>query len=640
MSFTLTSWLKNIAANLRGKSPTKRRSAVRNFRSTRLVVESLEDRLLLSALTTLASFDYANGGYPMSTLQADSSGNLFGTTPSGGAFERGTVFKLAAGSGAITTLASFNGANGSNPQSGVVADSSGNLFGTTAYGGAFGYGTVFELEAGTGTITTLASFDNANGAFPNFGTLVLDSSGNLFGATQSGGASGMGTVFEVAAGSEAITTLVSFNGVNGAYPFGGLVADGSGNLFGTTAGGGASDIGTVFKVAPSGVLTTLASFNGANGAQPWAGLVIDSSGNLFGTTSMGYGASSAGTLFKLTPGSDAITVLASFDNSTSGSFPRGDLVIDSSGNLFGTTSQYGSFLGSYGAGTLFELTAGSGAITVLAAFDHAATGFYPWGGLTIDSSGNLFGTTREGGASGWGTMFEFTFADPPKAISTTTTVGAGPFIYDGTIHSGGSGTVTGAGTVTGSATLTYSSNADGTGTADRINAGTYYVTAHYAGDDNHEASDGEAVAIVINKATLTGLATTQDALNIAEQGSLVFTLNNFTGLQNSETLASILSQMSFKLTIGANTYDFTPSFKFHAHSTLDASDDTVVVKYSLRNGGDGGLLAADLQALNVSDGIASTSASNASIQAIWVWMSSDNYSFSDDALTRLFSSAK
>ena len=194
------------------------------------------------------------------------------------------MFEVQAGSGTITTLASFNLSNGANPDARLVEDSSGNLFGTTYMGGANGDGTVFEVQAGSGTITTLASFNGTNGQWSEAG-LVEDSSGNLFGTTQYSGANGEGTVFEVQAGSGTITTLASFNGTNGAGPEAGLVKDSGGNLFGTTVAGGANGDGTVFEVqAGSGTITTLASFNGTNGANPYAGLVEDSSGNFFGTT--------------------------------------------------------------------------------------------------------------------------------------------------------------------------------------------------------------------------------------------------------------------------------------------------------------------------------------------------------------------
>ena len=312
----------------------------------------------------------------------DPLGNLYGTTLSGGANDDGTVFELAAGSGTITTLASFNGANGINPVAGLVRDPRGNLFGTTLSGGANGDGTVFELAAGSGTITTLASFNGANGANPAAG-LVRDPRGNLFGTTSSGGIgfnpaipfSGFGTVFELAAGSGTLTTLASFNGANGAGPDGDLVRDPRGNLYGTTSSGGAfggsvGGFGTVFELAAgSGTITTLASFNGTNGDSPSGNLVRDPRGNLFGTTFLGGafgGPMGDGTVFELAAGSGTITTLASF-NGTNGALPLAGLVRDPLGNLFGTTLYGGIGFNPAnplsGFGTVFELAAGSGTIT-------------------------------------------------------------------------------------------------------------------------------------------------------------------------------------------------------------------------------------------------------------------------------------
>jgi uncharacterized repeat protein (TIGR03803 family) len=369
------------------------------LRHHRLLIEPLEERRLLSAtITSLASFaDY--GANPYAGVVEDSSGDLFGTTQSGGASNDGTVFEIKAGSGAVTTLASFNGANGENPDSSVVEDSSGNLFGTTGTGGANGDGTVFEIKAGSGAVTTLVSFNGTNGQYP-VGAIVEDSSGNLFGTTNEGGASGDGTVFEVKAGSGAVTTIASFNSANGEWPYGGVVEDSSGNLFGTTLYGGADSEGTVFEIkAGSGAVTTLVSFNGTNGDFPYASMVEDSSGNLFGTT-RGGGASSEGTVFEIKSGSGAVTTLASF-NGTKGESPQAGVVEDSSGNLFGTTYQGGSS-GVYG--TVFEIKSGSGAVTTLASFNDYRAG--PVGGVVEDSSGNLFGTTSWGGADSDGTVFE------------------------------------------------------------------------------------------------------------------------------------------------------------------------------------------------------------------------------------------
>ena len=314
------------------------------------------------------------GEYPESGLIEDSKGDLFGTTEDGGADGDGTVFEVLAGSGVITTLASFDGTNGAFPIGGLVEDKSGDLFGTTSEGGAYGDGTVFEVLSGSGVITTLASFDGTNGSEP-LGSLVLDSSGNLFGTTEDGGADGYGTVFEVQAGSGTITTLASFDDANGYGPAGGLVDDSSGNLFGTTFGGGADDDGTVFEVqAGSGAITTLASFDDTNGANPVAGLVDDSSGDLFGTTENG-GTDDDGTVFEVQAGSGTITTLASFDYAN-GYGPAGGLVLDSSGDLFGTTSGGGA----HGLGSVFEVQAGSGTITTLASF-NGTNGSEPLGTL-------------------------------------------------------------------------------------------------------------------------------------------------------------------------------------------------------------------------------------------------------------------
>ena len=197
----------------------------------------------------------------------------------------GSVFEIAKGSGTITTLASFTRwqQRRADPEGELLIDSSGNLYGTTFAGvGAHGDGTVFEVAKGSGTITTLASFNGSNGYSPTGGGLIVDSSGNLYGTTALGGANtnsssfpdGAGTVFELAKGSGTITTLASFNGSNGLHPLAGLIMDSSGNLYGTTNKGGAGygstndpdGQGTVFELAKgSGTITTLASFNGTNG---------------------------------------------------------------------------------------------------------------------------------------------------------------------------------------------------------------------------------------------------------------------------------------------------------------------------------------------------------------------------------------
>jgi uncharacterized repeat protein (TIGR03803 family) len=301
-----------------------------------------------NTLTTLATFNGQNGERPDAGLTFDASGNLFGTTYD----PLGTIFELSAGTRALTTLATFNFQNGAAPFSNLILDASGNLYGSTVQGGPGLNGTVFELSAGSQSPTTLASFNGTNGQYPA-GNLAFDASGNLYGTTAFGGTGGAGTVFEVAAGTHALTTLISFNNTNGYSPTG-VIADAAGNLYGTTGGGGLNGDGTVFKVAAgTHSPTTLASFGGANGQGSAAGLIADASGNLYGTTAYG-GANGDGTVFELNAATNTIMTLYSFDG-TDGANPYAGLIVDAAGDLFGTTEDGGSS----NDGTVFELT-GSG----------------------------------------------------------------------------------------------------------------------------------------------------------------------------------------------------------------------------------------------------------------------------------------
>jgi uncharacterized repeat protein (TIGR03803 family) len=327
------------------------------------------------------NFNRIDGTYPYATLIFDASGNLYGTTSSGGAGTCGTngcgtVFELLPQSGGAWTeriLYSFknNGIDGFGPLAGVVFDSSGNLYGTTSGGGAFELGTVFELspKAGGGWGERLLHtfhYDGKtffDGSVP-YARLVVDTAGNLYGTTNQGGGHGFGTVFEVvhtAGGGWALKTLHSFNpdGTDGIYPFTGVVFDKSGNLCGATYNGGAHGYGSVFELTPqsngSWSETIVHSFNqdGTDGTDPYGGVVLDAAGNIFGTTANGGGARNpSGTVFELTPSSGGWTenVLYSFDKT--GTSPEASLVLDSAGNLYGTTRVGGAF--NYG--TVFEIT--------------------------------------------------------------------------------------------------------------------------------------------------------------------------------------------------------------------------------------------------------------------------------------------
>ena len=342
-----------------------------------------------------------------------------------------------------TILATFTGTNGASPKGGLIEDGAGNLFGTTAGGGAHSDGTAFEIPktaTGYGTLTTLASFNNSSiGAGPPAG-LVSDSAGDLFGTTSGGGANNAGSVFEIAKGATAPTIVASFNfgaasTTTGEGPGAGLIMDSAGDLFGTTLSGGAYRDGAVFEVPKASVgygpLKLLGSFNFTDGAIPRAGLTTDSAGNLIGTTSQG-GAFSDGTVFKLAETGGTPTTLVNF-NGTDGSGPLSGLITDSAGDLFGTT--YGGGPSGKGAGTVFEIkktgtTYASTPIT-LVDFYTSAAGYEPAGGLIMDAAGNLFGTTSMGGTNGAGTVFEVKTANTATGYASTPLVLSAAFNFSG-----------------------------------------------------------------------------------------------------------------------------------------------------------------------------------------------------------------
>ena len=360
---------------------------------------------------TLGAFNGSGGSFPQAKLVMDATGDLFGLADGGGTKNDGTVFEIVHGSGAISTLASFTGTNGSFPTGGLVMDGKGNLFGTASSGGANNKGDVFEVVKNSGTITVPASFSGTNGSFPN-GDLVMDANGNLFGTAPNGGANNNGVLFELAKGSSTINALASFDNTTG-FPNGGLIEDSTGNFYGVTGSGGSQFDGTIYELVHGGkAVTVLASFTGANGSFPGGTLTMDSKGNLFGAAADG-GADRRGTIFELAHGGSTITALASF-NGNNGSFPNGQLLLDSSGNLFGTAQDGGG----YGDGAVFGLAAGSNAITALASF-AGVDGSFPAGGLIKDAAGRLVGAASDGGANKKGTIFQLLPAVAPTQLAFT-----------------------------------------------------------------------------------------------------------------------------------------------------------------------------------------------------------------------------
>jgi uncharacterized repeat protein (TIGR03803 family) len=350
----------------------------------------------------------SGGNGPTGTLALDTSGNLYGTTEVGGTFAVGTIFKLTP-QGAESVL--YNFALQPNPMLpilGLVRDHAGNLYGTTSAGGKYGTkngdGAIFKLSA-AGAETTLHSFGNGkDGLYPNSG-LIRDQKGNLYGVTSEGGKSGTGTIFKIAA-SGIETVLYNFTATGGS-PGGTLARDSQGNLYGTTVEGGANGFGTVYELTAAGKFAVLYNFCVAvhctDGSQPTAGVVLDSSGNLYGTTLNG-GSNNQGTVFEITKKGKE-TVLHSFGFAGGdGYFPMAGLVRDSAGNLYGTT-----FVGgAHGAGTIFKIDSSENE-TVLYSFCaelNCADGSSPsLGNLILDAAGNLYGTAQ-GGANQTGVVYK------------------------------------------------------------------------------------------------------------------------------------------------------------------------------------------------------------------------------------------
>jgi uncharacterized repeat protein (TIGR03803 family) len=367
-----------------------------------------------------------DGASPYTALIFDKLGNLYGTTASGGANHAGTVFSLTpTGTGGWTesVLYSFTGGgDGANPYAGLISDSAGNLYGTTANGGSTnckGCGTVFKLALkakGGWTESVLYSFlGRLDGGYP-FAALIFDGAGNLYGTTTGGGPGdcsvnnikGCGVIFKLTPGTKGGWTesvLYSFSGGNdGAFPYDALIFDAAGNLYGTTVAGGTGGLGAVFSLTPNSQGWTETVLRNIN-AEPQAGLIFDSAGNLYGTTV--YGAKGYGTVFELSPTTGGWTYrgVRKFTGKD-GATPTATLIFDHSGHLYGTTTAGGAF----GNGVVFKLTPNShGGWTERVLWDFQGhAGAHPAAALLLDDAGNLYGTTTGDGKTTFGSVFEIT----------------------------------------------------------------------------------------------------------------------------------------------------------------------------------------------------------------------------------------
>jgi uncharacterized repeat protein (TIGR03803 family) len=366
--------------------------------------------------TVLHAFAGTDGGTPGSLI-FDAAGNLYGTTSGGGRYGNGTVFKLTPASGGgwkESVLYSFKGgADGSFPVH-VIFDAGDHLVGGTWQGGAHNVGTIFKLTQSSGGSwkkTELFSFNP--GASP-WGPLdlIFDPAGNLYGSAAGGGADGGGSIFKLTPVSggrwkETVVHIFPTTGQAGFSPSE-LILDGQGSLYGTTISGGPFGFGSVYKLTRTGrawkleVLHPFGNFN--DGASP-VGLIFDKRGNLFGTTAYG-GTQGFGTAFKLTPSSGGAwteNVLYSFRDRQDGAYPLSGLVSDEAGNLFGSASSGGGGTCFALCGVVYKLTpiaGGNWKESVLHEFIKPEAGLRPISAPVLDSMGNLYGTTEEGGNAG------------------------------------------------------------------------------------------------------------------------------------------------------------------------------------------------------------------------------------------------
>jgi uncharacterized repeat protein (TIGR03803 family) len=287
-----------------------------------------------------------DGASPEGSLVRDALGNLYGTTFAGGTSGAGTVFRVTRYGKEIVLYSFAGSADGAQPEAGLAMDAAGSLYGTTTAGGSSGNGTVFKLskKARKWTEEVLYSFgQGTDGTIPVAG-VTLDAAGNIYGTTSAGGAYGYGTVFQLTPSNSGWTESILHNFQNaddGAVLYAGLIFDGSGNLYGAAAEGGTGGGGTVFELTPSNggwAFTVLYGIPGWGISGTFRNLVMDASGNLYATTHCD-GVSSAGTVYKLTSsgGVWTYTSLYVFTGGTDGHYSFSNLVLDKHGNLYGTT---------------------------------------------------------------------------------------------------------------------------------------------------------------------------------------------------------------------------------------------------------------------------------------------------------------
>ena len=402
------------------------------MKARKLLPANLAASLLLGATvaraavlyTPLVVFDGTNGSTPAGALVQGNDGLLYGTASAGGINgATGTVFRLALDGTQFTNLYIFTGtSNGSDPVGGLVLGADGAFYGTTWAGGVSNCGTVFRITS-DGSLTTLASFLNTNGASPDT-PLTPVGDGSFYGGAAYGGSStessiggvGFGVTFKVTTNG-ALSIPIFFARTNGSSPSQ-LVRMPDGNFYGATTWGGDTShlmqgFGTLYRLAPDGSWTTIYNFSGgADGGFIYGGIAPASDGTLYGVTFNG-GARSLGSLFQCTTNGQ-LTTLYAFAGGADGAEPAGPLQQASDGNLYGTT-----YAGAAGFGTLFQFTP-AGVGTTLVIFTGTGGSFpgsHARTQLLQASDGNFYGVTQTGGAYNLGVLFRLSVPMPSRLLS-------------------------------------------------------------------------------------------------------------------------------------------------------------------------------------------------------------------------------
>ncbi|WP_207632522.1 choice-of-anchor tandem repeat GloVer-containing protein [Foetidibacter luteolus] len=351
-------------------------------------------------VTVIRSFTYAtDGGSPYGGLVLGKDGALYGMTYWGGANGDGTLFKITT-AGTFTVLRHLKAAtDGGSSQSELIQATDGNFYGMTNSGGANGNGTIFKLTTSTGAYTVIKALGATKDGGNPYGNLMQNTDGFLYGMTRNGGSGGGGTIFKT---STAGTFTVIHNlipATEGSTPNGGLTRGTDGQLYGCTSANGPLGGGTAFKVTTAGTLTVLASFNGAAmGNAPFESLTKGKDSAYYGTNSDG-GANGNGSIFKVC--GNTVSTLFSFTRNTTGGIPKGSLIQATDGNFYGTTTDGGS----NGAGTIFRITP-AGTFTVIRHLKATTDGGSPQGSLVQAADGFLYGMTNSGGPAAGGTIFK------------------------------------------------------------------------------------------------------------------------------------------------------------------------------------------------------------------------------------------